>query len=160
MQVTSVFPPSRSAAAVGDPTTPTPVASKKILGQNDFLKLLAVQFQAQDPMKPMEDTAFIAQMAQFASLDQSSSLVQQMTQMRSNQDIATANSYIGRNVTLSGGTNNPNITGDVTGVNIIDGAPRLMVGDSTYPISAVLEVHPGVASSPTPPPATSPVPVI
>jgi Flagellar hook capping protein len=140
MQVNSVTSTSRAASTAADEQAP--LANKKqVLGQEDFLKLLAVQFQSQDPMKPMEDTAFIAQMAQFSALDQSSTLVQQMTQLRATQDIVTANSYIGRQVTLDAG-NDELVTGEVTGVDLSDGTPRLIVGDYTYPISSVLLVEP------------------
>jgi flagellar basal-body rod modification protein FlgD len=139
MQVTSATSAPRTADSSDETTV---VANKKkTLGQDDFLKLLAVQFQTQDPMKPMEDTAFIAQMAQFTSLEQSSSLVQQMTQLRNTQDIATANSYIGRHVTLDAGDDQV-VSGDVGGVDISDGTPRLIIGDKTYPLSSVLLVEP------------------
>src|SRR5437868_7884501 len=93
-------------AATGSSTAnavATPEVSRvpqKQLGQNDFLKLLATQFKTQDPMKPVEDTAFIAQMAQFTALQQANTMAQTMTAMRTEQMRATATSYLGRSVTL------------------------------------------------------------
>ena len=40
---------------------------KKVLDQDDFLKLLITQFSTQDPLNPVTDTAFIAQMAEFTA---------------------------------------------------------------------------------------------
>jgi len=143
MQVTSAT--SSTAASADTTSTTTPTAKKKVMGQEDFLKLLAVQFQHQDPMKPMEDTAFIAQMAQFTALDQSSSMLTQMKSLGATQDVATANSYIGRHVTLDAG-DNKTVSGDVSGVDMTSGTPRLIIGDYTYPFSSVLLVEPGTAT--------------
>lgn len=149
MQVTPVTSADRTYAAASDTSSSTPTTTKKTtLDQNDFLKLLAVQFQQQDPMSPMEDTAFIAQMAQFTALDQSKALVTQMTALSASQGIATANTYIGRQVTLDAG-DDQTVTGVVSGVEVTDGTPRLIVNDLTYDLSAVLLVEPAPVTTST-----------
>jgi len=149
MQVSSTTTGSTSAATT-NATTITGPAKSSALGQNDFLKLLAKQFQTQDPMKPMDDTAFIAQMAQFTSLEQSSSLLSQITAMNAKQDIATANSYLGRDVTVSDGKGGV-VTGEATGVEVSDGVPRMVIGDYTYAVSSVVRVAPKAVTTFTDP---------
>jgi len=51
--------------ASGTGKKPSPIMDK-----NDFLKVLITQLSHQDPTQPMEDKEFIAQMAQFSSLEQ------------------------------------------------------------------------------------------
>ncbi len=131
-----------------DPAASIP-APKKTLGQDDFLVLLAKQFQTQDPMKPMDDTSFIAQMAQFTSLQQSSEMAKNLGEMKSQQELVAANSYLGHRVTVETGKGTT-LSGDVSGVEITDGTPRLVIGEYTYPISAVLLVEPGAVTSSMP----------
>ena len=124
---------------------------QKTLGQNDFLKRLAKQFQTQDPMKPMEDPAFIAQMAQFSSLEQSKTMANDMAALRSDQQRTAANSYLGHRVTVDAGKGQTD-TGDVTGVDERGTTPQLVINGQLYPLSAVLLVERGTVIAPAPAP--------
>jgi flagellar basal-body rod modification protein FlgD len=153
--VSAISSGSRTSAATAEDDTLNPARiPQKQLGQNDFLKLLATQFSKQDPMKPMEDTAFIAQMAQFSSLEQSSAMSSTMTAMRADQQRATANSYLGHRVTVDDGKGGT-VTDDVTAVDVSGTEPRLIVGAKSFSISSVLRVEPGLVSAPAPQPATT-----
>ncbi len=140
---------ARSAYSLTGDTSAATVSRtpQKALGQNDFLKLLSVQFQKQDPMKPMEDTAFIAQMAQFSALEQSTAMAKDLTAMRADQTRAAANSYLGHRVTV-GTTDGSHVTGDVTAIDASGTEPKLIVGGKSHSLSAVLRVEPGIVAAP------------
>lgn len=145
---TSSVAAGASIAGLSGPTA-TARVPKQQLGSEDFMKLLAVQFQSQDPMKPMEDTAFIAQMAQFSALEQSNSLVQQMALLRADQQQLTAAGYLGRRVTVADADFKP-VTGEVSAVDSSSGQPRLVVDGVSYPLSAVRRLEPAPVNLPSP----------
>jgi len=71
------------------------------LGKDDFLKLLMTQLQNQDPSNPMEDTEFIAQMAQFSSLEQMTNLnntFQKFITQQQQSQLISYNQFIGKNI--------------------------------------------------------------
>jgi flagellar basal-body rod modification protein FlgD len=113
---------------------------KTALGSEDFMKLLAVQFQSQDPMKPMEDTAFIAQMAQFSSLEQSNNLVKEMGLLRSDQQNIAAAGFLGRTVTVEDANGMP-VIGQVSAVETTDKGPALVIDGVKYQLNSVLRVE-------------------
>lgn len=144
----SVTATNSTSSTYQDPSATSTVAARKTtLGSEDFLKLLSVQFQSQDPMKPMEDTAFIAQMAQFTSLEQSSAMSSKMTELLASQNLAVANSYIGRQVTLKDADANI-IQGTVDGVEVASDGPRLIIGPYTYPLDSIVAVEPAPVAAP------------
>lgn len=62
--------------SVGSSSTPapTPLTRTDGMGRDAFLKLLVTQLQHQDPTQPQADGEFIAQLAQFSSLEQLTSM--------------------------------------------------------------------------------------
>ena len=78
-------------------------ADNDMLGRDAFLRLLTTQLQNQDPLSPMENEAFVAQLAQFSSVEgikgMQSSLETMVSSMRSDQLLAGAN-LVGRTVGL------------------------------------------------------------
>jgi len=100
--VTSTGSSSSLSSALGATSSAT---GPKQLGQEDFLKLLVTQLKNQDPLKPIENEAFIAQLAQFSQLEQSSKLV---TLMQQNLDAQAADRQlslvplVGHKVMLNG----------------------------------------------------------
>jgi len=60
----------------GSAGAPAATGSLQSLGKDDFLQLLVTKLQNQDPLKPMDDEDFIAQLAQFSSLEQMSNIAE------------------------------------------------------------------------------------
>ncbi|MEG2172427.1 MAG: flagellar hook capping FlgD N-terminal domain-containing protein, partial [Desulfovibrionaceae bacterium] len=75
------------------------------LDKDSFMLLLVTQFKYQDPLNPMEDKEFIAQLAQFSSLEQLMNLNDSMgtlTDATNSQQMLNATSYIGKTVLAAG----------------------------------------------------------
>lgn len=116
-------------------TTPTDT-SKRIkgsseLGKDAFLELLVTQMQHQDPLNPSNDTEFIAQLAQFSSLEQMQNL---------NLTLANQNAFglVGKNVIMSVGMSEGKVTNVVAGyvqyVEIKNGKAYLSINEEMYSI--------------------------
>ncbi len=75
------------------------------LGKDDFLKILLTQLSHQDPTQPLEDKEFIAQMAQFSTLEQITNLSTEMTRIAQHFQKNEAISLLGKIVEIVSGEN-------------------------------------------------------
>lgn len=82
-------------------------ATQSALGREDFLKLLMAQIEYQDPMSPVENHEFVAQLATFSSLEQQVLSNQRLEELQMVQ-MSTANaqlsSFIGQDIRARGDT--------------------------------------------------------
>lgn len=105
------------------------------LGYQDFITLLTAQLKNQSMFEPANDTEFIAQMAQFSSL-------QQINRLTTLIETSQAISLVGKNIAaMTAGGNQ--VFGVVESVSFVGGSPRLLVGDKLYQMSDIVEVTAG-----------------
>jgi flagellar basal-body rod modification protein FlgD len=69
MTTTSSVSSATSSSSFGLTT-----ATDKALDKQDFLKLLIAQIKNQDPLSPQDNTEYVAELAQFSSLEQSTAI--------------------------------------------------------------------------------------
>lgn len=108
------------------------------LGKDDFLKLLITQMQNQDPTAPMENTEFIAQMAQFSSLEQMTNMSTSFEKVANYISESSATSTLGKTVELN--------IGDTTVKGIVEGTirgekPEVIVNGMRYDINKIAAIY-------------------
>lgn len=118
-----------------------PAGAKTTLGKDDFLKLLLAQLSNQDPLKPMEDKEFIAQLAQFNALEQMQQVNTHLVDMLAGMSLGQASSLIGKQVEAG------QISGIVTGVAMADGKAKLTLNTPTGAVQVAMSQVTSVASS-------------
>ncbi|MBE2215494.1 MAG: flagellar hook assembly protein FlgD [Opitutaceae bacterium] len=120
-------------------STDTGRTVKKALGQEDFFELLATQLANQDPLSPMENTEYIAQMASFSTLESMSSLASSFSAFSAQQGFMTMQSVLGREVTVQDGDNT--VSGIATAVHVTDGTTQVTIDGTDYPAMNILRVE-------------------
>lgn len=111
--------------------------SKRELGKDEFLNLLVTQLKHQDPLNPVEDKEFIAQMAQFSALEQ-------MYNLNSNVSSMKAFALIGTEITAEIIDNVTGkmevITGEVESVLVNGNEVKVIVDGKDIPIDGIKSV--------------------
>ncbi|HSY26954.1 MAG TPA: flagellar hook capping FlgD N-terminal domain-containing protein, partial [Burkholderiaceae bacterium] len=108
--------------------SPGAAAQVSNINLQDFLQILSTQLTNQDPLKPMDDQEFLAQIAQFSTLEQSAALNATVNQMFTVQSVAQTVGLIGQTVTVNPTTaTGSQIVGQVTALNYVSGQVQLTV---------------------------------
>jgi len=108
---------SAAASAVGAGSLTSALGGTKAMDRDAFLKLLVAQLKHQDPLKPQDNAAFVAELAQFSSLEQTMGINDRLD-MLSLQSQGLQNSQVvslvGKQATVRGSL----VTADGTGVGV------------------------------------------
>ncbi|MGI5236658.1 flagellar hook capping FlgD N-terminal domain-containing protein [Dactylosporangium sp. CA-139066] len=109
------------------------------LGKDTFLKLLVAQLKYQDPMNPMDNTQFLAQTAQFTTVEKLNDLASVQQSLLTAQLQLGASNLIGKTVSYADKDGKVQ-TGVVTAAKFDGTTPTLRVGDADIAVSDVKEI--------------------
>jgi len=137
-QTASVAGTGSASSTSGTSSSDITRTVKTELDKDDFLKLLITQLTHQDPLNPMEDKEFIAQMAQFSSLEQLTNLNAGLESM-TNFVMTNAVNYIGRTVTFYN-SEGKELSYKVTSVTFNQGEVTLHYDGGSVPLENVIGV--------------------
>ncbi len=117
------------------------------LDKNAFMQLLVTQLQNQDPLEPVQNEDFVAQLANFSSLEQLESLNDNVVGMtflnQSNallSQLTQGSSLIGKEVSWTDPDTGTESAGLVRSVKIVDGVAVLNINGQNVPLATVNEV--------------------
>ena len=108
------------------------------LGKDDFLKLLITQLSNQNPTNPMENTEFIAQMAQFSSLEQMTNMNESFGRMASMINSSQAATTIGKTVEIDAGDTT---TRGVVEATTMGQNPQVLVNGMYYDLNKINAIY-------------------
>jgi flagellar basal-body rod modification protein FlgD len=142
MYGTSTASPTTAAAtAAADPQRRQGEVDKQ-----EFLKLLVLQLSMQDPLKPLTDHAYIAQLAQFSSLEQMGRMNEEVSALRLSmedgqlrQTALGALSLLGTTATVRG-SDSRSLTATVEAVRLLGQTVLLRMAGEEYSLDQLEEV--------------------
>ena len=100
-------------------------SSAQTLTLQDFLQVLTTQLTYQDPLKPLDNQQFMAQIAQFTTLEQTQQMTSNLQSLVLSQSAQQSVGLLGRKVSFTSSTG-PG-TGTVTGVDLSGTTPAFSV---------------------------------
>lgn len=126
-----------SAAAASSGAPATTATRSSAVSKQEFLQLLVAQLRNQDPLKPMENQEFIAQLAQLQTLEQMETLVSASQLSLETQTINQSLELLGQQVEYYSDDDTVQ-SGVVQSVQVSGGLPTLIVdGQEVMPGSVI-----------------------
>lgn len=110
--------------------------NKDQVSVESFLELMVAQLQNQDFTNPVDDTQYVAQLAQFATM-------QAMQELNYFSKSNYVMSMVGKEVTASRitiGGNMETVTGVVTKISLVDNEFGVFIGDEMFSLSQIMEI--------------------
>ena len=136
-------PAVRAAALKG--SGPSATAGDSKLGKDAFMSLLVSSMRYQDPSKPTDSQAYMAQLAQFAQVEKLEAIAASQAELTQWQRTVAGQGMLGRTVTGKADSGAV-VTGTVTGVSLSASGPRLTLTDGgTVGIDTVTDVAAGAS---------------
>ncbi len=119
--------------------SPAPTDQLREVDVNDFLKLLITELQNQDPLNPTDNNQILEQVGQIRSIQTTSQLSETLQSVLLGQNMSSAAGLIDRQI--EGLTDDGQaVTGRVERVSIVEGVPKLLVGEKTVDLKNVKEI--------------------
>ena len=139
MEVTGV---SSGGQASGTSTVPVSSVDQALrgLGKDAFLKMLIAQIRYQNPLDPVKNDDFVAQLAQFSSLEAMQNVRTAVEAQAQTEGLTSAASMIGREIEIVGPDSTP-LFGVVEQVEQTDGKVFLRVGETLVSMDQVVSVR-------------------
>lgn len=117
-----------------NPISASTALQGKSLGMQDLFKVMLTQLTYQDPLKPMDNQQFIAQIAQFTALQATQALNEQMGQLIVAQSATQTIGLLGRNVEAN--VDGRQIAGTVVSMSMEKGSPLMTLKDANGKLTA------------------------
>ncbi len=134
-----IQPVENLSTGLAQPSPPGHTTREASLGKDAFMSLLLAELRNQDPLNPMDDTDFIAQLAQFNALEQLQDMNETLKEFLALQELSQASALIGK--TVSGYTTNGQYwTGMVGAVVMRQGRAILQVDGQEMALNQVTNV--------------------
>lgn len=141
MPVNAVMPSvsSTTASTAGESPATTGSDERMGIGRDAFMQLLLAQMRYQDPLNPMEDRDFIAQLAQLNTLEQLEQLNESLADFMGQQNLLRGAELIGK--TIRGATaEGEYVEGVVAAVRTVGADVMVSLGDKDVPLKDVTQV--------------------